>query len=61
MMDEDYGWGSCSTAVLLVVAAILLIAPLGMGPLGPSFGLIILLLPVILVFVLYFLIKPLSK
>ncbi|KAL9361058.1 hypothetical protein Peur_043843 [Populus x canadensis] len=55
MMDGDYGWGGCSTVLLLVVAAILLIAPLGMGPLGPSFGLIILLLPVILVFILYFL------
>ncbi|CAK7323333.1 unnamed protein product [Dovyalis caffra] len=35
MMDEDYGWGTCSTVALLVVAAIILFAPLGMGSLEP--------------------------
>lgn len=55
MMEEDYGWGTCSTMVLLMVAAILLFAPLVMDSLGPPSALMILLIPVILVAVLYFL------
>ncbi|KAF9664363.1 hypothetical protein SADUNF_Sadunf16G0010800 [Salix dunnii] len=57
LMGEDYGWGACSTMVLLMVAAILLFAPFAMDSLEPPSALMIILIPVFLVAVLYFLHK----
>ncbi|XP_048226249.1 uncharacterized protein LOC8287284 [Ricinus communis] len=54
-MEEEYGWGTGSTIALVLVALILLFAPLGMGPLQPPPALLLLFFPVTLVALFYFL------
>ncbi|XP_030456930.2 uncharacterized protein LOC115677846 [Syzygium oleosum] len=53
-MEEDYGWGSGSILMIVVVAAVLLLAPLVMGSVQPP-GLSLLFFPVVLVAVFLFL------
>ncbi|XP_043815306.1 uncharacterized protein LOC122724423 [Manihot esculenta] len=56
MEDEEHsGWGIGSTVILLIIACVLFLAPLEMGPLQPPSTLSLLFFPVILLGILYFL------
>ncbi|GLT80236.1 hypothetical protein SLA2020_516880 [Shorea laevis] len=52
---EEGGWGIGSVVAMLVVAAVLFFAPLGMGPVQPPSGLILLIFPVVLIAIFIFL------
>ncbi|GLU15858.1 hypothetical protein SLE2022_323140 [Rubroshorea leprosula] len=55
MEEEEGGWAIGSLVAMLVVAAVLFLAPLGIGHLHPLPGFILLVFPVLLVAIFIFL------
>ena len=53
-MDEG-GWGAGAVTMVLVVAALLIFVPLGMGPVQAPSPCMLLVLPAVLIFILIFL------